>query len=248
VVRFVLLTLLTMTSILFHVKLFNRSVTTVALTLANNSPPVDRARWPLLTQLGVAATVQKLAMVVVLAAGVLPAGAAIHKCTGSDGKVTFGDQPCAVGHSAATVKPAAAPTVQGAPIANNLPGGAVPKDPDAAARAAAFARIRASQTPQCLALGDRIAALVEKGSQGVTGVEIKAMVDRYEQQCAAQARAANAAENARNEARQKQLIVDEECKVKRRVLAERRPRLASLSLEDQKAFAAVETDVARGCQ
>lgn len=177
------------------------------------------------------------------------AQAAIHKCTGADGKVAFSDQPCVAGQAAATVKPAAAaPMPPVSPNANKAPVAASVSDPDAAARAAAWERIRAAQTPQCLTLGDRITSLMDSGARGVTGAEVKATVDRYERQCAAQARTANGAENLRNEARQKQLTVDEECKEKRRVLSERRPRLASLSSEDRKAFSAVEADVARVCR
>ena len=72
------------------------------------------------------------------------------------------------------------------------------------------------------------------------------VADRTAATRAAQAQAAIRAENARNESRQKQSIVDEECKEKRRAIAERRPRLSNLSGEDRKAFAAVESDVARG--
>ena len=183
------------------------------------------------------------------------AQAAIHKCTGADGKVAFSDQPCVGGQTAATVKPAAVapilpipPPPPVSPDGNNAPAGTPAKDPDAAARAAARERIRAGQTPQCLTLGDRVTSLVDSGARGVSPAEVKATVDRYEQQCAAQVRAAIAAENSRNEALQKQLMVDLECKEKRRVLSERRPRLASLSSEDRKAFSAVEADVARVCR
>lgn len=173
--------------------------------------------------------------------------AVIHKCTGADGKVTFGDQPCAVGQSSGTVKPAAAAP----PAVVNSPGSAstvVARDPDAAARAAAIARIRASQTAECVALSDRIIKVANTSGGAVPEAEGKAMVERNDKQCMAAAQAANAAENARNEARQKQMMVDEECKQKRRVLAERRPRLASLSSDDKAAFAAVEADVSRVCR
>ena len=85
-------------------------------------------------------------------------------------------------------------------------------------------------------------------TQTVMGAEDKAMFEPYAQQCAARARVANGADNDRNEARQNHLIVDEECKENRRVVPERRLRLAKLSSDDRKAFAAVESDVARDCR
>ena len=186
-------------------------------------------------------------MVLVLAAS--SAQAAIHKCTGADGKVAFSDKPCVAGQIAATLKSATvAPIPPMTPGGNNAPARAPVNDPDNADLAASRERIRAAQTPQCQAFGDRIVSLIDSGARGVSPAEVKATVDRYEQQCAAQVRAANAAENSRNEARQKQLMVDEECKQKRRVLSERRPRLASLSSEDRKAFSAVEADVALVCR
>jgi Domain of unknown function (DUF4124) len=215
---------------MFHVKLFNGSAV-IDAGPAGHRKRANRRFWSVLAWLGLAAAHALLPLTVP------PALAAIHKCTGADGRIAFSDQPCGAGQTAATVKPAPA-----------APGSASPKDPDAAARVAARDRIRAAQTPQCVAMGDRISSMVESGARGIPEADVKATVDRYEQQCAAQARVANAAENTRNEARQKQLMVDEECKEKRRILAERRPRLTSLSTEDKKAFAAVESDIARGCR
>lgn len=85
-------------------------------------------------------------------------------------------------------------------------------------------------------------------TQTVMGAEDKTIFEPYAQQCAARARVANGAENDHNEARHNRLIVDEECKENRRVVAERRPRLAKLSSDDRKAFATVESDVARDCR
>ena len=90
--------------------------------------------------------------------------------------------------------------------------------------------------------------MIQTGAIGVAPAEVKATLDRYEQQCVVPGKTAIAAENARNEAKQKQLMVDEECKEIRRVLDERRPRLASMSSEDKKAFAASEANVARVCR
>ena len=180
------------------------------------------------------------------------AHAAVYKCTGADGKVAYSDQPCVAGQAATTVKPAAVPDKNTAKNSSKNGGGDTGQDPSkdnsAIARTAAQDRIRASQTPQCLALGDRISSMMETGAIGVAAAEVKATLDRYEQQCGVPGKAAIAAENARNEAKQKQLMVDEECKHVRQVLDERRPRLASFSSEDKKAFAALEANVARACR
>ena len=194
-------------------------------------------------------------LVMILALAASPAEAAIYKCTCADGKLAFSDQPCVGGQTAATGKSATvAPVPPMPPIPlmspgdNNAPAGTSVNDLGDAARAAAHERIRTAQTPQCLSLGDRMTSLVESGARGVSPAEVKATFDRHEQQCAAQVRAAIAAENFRNEARQTQLVVDDECKDKRRVLSERRLRLVSLSDEYRKTVSAVEADVARVCR
>ena len=190
-----------------------------------------------------------------IAALLLPgaASAAVYKCTGSDGKTSFSDQPCESGKSVTMSQdpprpPTAKPKEASTERLTDRPTEQPTQDTGEAARSAARDRIRAAQTPQCLAMGDRFTSVVESGARGIPPAEFKAMMDRLEQQCGAQGRAAISTENARNEARQKQLIVDEECKEKRRVLAERRPKLTSLGSDDKKAFAAVEADVARVCR
>lgn len=224
---------------MFHVKLLNSSANDAGWT--GHRRQAGRVFWPVSAWVGAAAT----QILLVLASASPPVQAAIHKCTGADGKVAFSDQPCAGGQSAATVKPvAAAPAVPASP--NVSTGSATTKDRDAESSAAARGEgIRSAPTPECVALGNRIAAFMQKSPCEGAEAEAKPMFDWHEQQCAAQARAVIGAENARSEARQKQFILDEECKEKGRVLAERRPRLASLSNEDKKTFAAVKAEVAR---
>ena len=231
---------------MFHVKLFKKTL--ACWGLSGQGVDTNRVIWSVPPWLD-AAVARRFAMVFMVLAwiAVPQTHAAIYKGTGVEGKVSFNDQPCTAVQVAVTVKPAAPPGPS-LPNFNNAPGSLSASDPDAAARAAAHERFRAAQTPQCVALGDRITSLIESGARGVGGVEVKATMDRYEQQCAAQTRVAMNAESARGEARQKQLVVDGECKEKRRVLAERRPRLASLSSEDKNAFAAVESEVARVCR
>ena len=177
-----------------------------------------------------------------------PANAAVFKCTGADGKVAYSDQPCVAGQAGTTVKPAAVPDKNTAKSSSKDSGVDTSQDPSAAARSAAQERIRAGQTPQCLAMGDRISSMIGTGAVGVAAAEVKATLDRYEQQCVAPGKAAIAAENARNEAKQKKIMLDEECKYMRQLLDERRPQLASLSSDDKKAFAASEANVARVCR
>ena len=216
---------------MFHVKLIHGSTSSAGRTF------------------GLIDTIRCFMVGVVMVWAATAASAAVYKCTGADGKIAYRDQPCTAGQAATTVKPATVAPLpsglgSGSPSANNSSAGVASKggdkdssqDPGAAAPSAARDRIRAGQTPQCVTLGDRITSHIETGARGVAPAEVKATADRYEQQCAAQAKTAIAAENARNEARQKQLMVDEECKEKRRVLAERHPRLASLSREEKKPF------------
>ncbi len=176
------------------------------------------------------------------------AGAAIYKCTGPDGKATFRDQPCTSGQSVTIKKePAKAPTT-----AAKADAAAQPVDASSAARAAARERLRAAQTPECVDMGDRIQRFGQKGSGNQSGTDLNLLLERYEQQCAPRMREALGAENARAEAEARRQNaaqnLAEACAAKQRVLDERRPRLASLSQPDQRAFAVVESEVARDCR
>jgi Domain of unknown function (DUF4124) len=165
--------------------------------------------------------------------------AAIHKCTGADGKVTFSDQPCAAGQGASVVKPAApgvAPTATAAPDASER------------ARAEARDRLRRGQTPECLALADRMQNLLKDNAGKAPPADLDTVVNQYEQRCAARMRELLQAEAARTEQLAREQARKSDCDAKRRVLDERRPRLAQLSEQDRRAFAAVESEVARDCR
>ena len=167
------------------------------------------------------------------------AHAAIHKCTGTDGKVTFSDQPCAAGQGASVVKPVApgaAPATTGAPDASEK------------ARAEARDRLRKGQTPECLALADRMQNLLKDSVGKTLPAELDTVVNQYEQRCAARMRELVQAENARNEQLAREQTRKSDCDAKRRVLDERRPRLAQLNEQDKRAFAVVESEVARDCR
>jgi Domain of unknown function (DUF4124) len=180
------------------------------------------------------------AMAALMAALPVPeAQAAIHKCTGTDGKVTFSDQPCATGQGASVVKPVApgpAPVVTGAPDASEK------------ARAEARDRLRKGQTPECLNLADRMQNLLKDNAGKAPPADLDAVVNQYEQRCAARMRELLQAEAARNEQLAREQTRKSECDAKRRVLDERRPRLAQLSDSDKRAFAVVESEVARDCR
>lgn len=167
------------------------------------------------------------------------AQAAIHKCTGADGKVTFSDQPCAAGQGAAVVKPvapSAAPAIMGAPDASEK------------ARTEARDRLRKGQTPECLALADRMQNLLKDNVGKAPPAELDTVVNQYEQRCAARMRELVQAEAARNEQRAREQTRKSDCDAKRRVLDERRSRLAQLSEPEKRAFTTVESEVARDCR
>ena len=263
---------------MFHVKLYRQlSDAPVVADSGSNGSFVRAVCGLITTWLSAAADPRRIPNGLLFLAGVVLSGmmapsahAAVHKCIGADGKVTFSDQPCAVGQAAAAVKPAATgqttpPKAAISPPVTNGATGATPgrtagstaesttgitaggssEDPqDAASRA----RIRAALPPHCVVLGERIGKYFENGAVGATEAEYQVIFRRYQQECAAQARAASAAEDATRVARQKKQVAEQECATKRQVLAERRPRLANLSSEDKKAFAAVDADVAATCR
>ncbi len=167
----------------------------------------------------------------------VPASAAVYKCTGADGRVVFSDQPCLAGQATTAVRePAGAPPAK-------------PQDASEAARAATRARLRAAQTPECAEMADRIASFGQSGGATASNAQMNALVSRYDQQCAARMREAVEAENKRKEDEaQKRVLADTTCAEKRRVLNERRAKLATLSEADKRAVAALEAEVTRDCR
>lgn len=202
---------------MFHVKLFNNPA--VDLGSASHGRRASREFWRVAAWVGVTAATQ-----ILLALASSPAQAAFHKGAAADGQVARSDPPCVAGQTAATVQPAAASaTVPNLPDAGNAPGSVAVKNPGAAARATAQGTMRAAQTRECVALGGRFAGFKPMGAREGSDAHAKPLFDQYEPLCAGQARTAHGAGNARNEARQKPLMGDEECKEMRWVLRERRP-------------------------
>jgi hypothetical protein len=168
--------------------------------------------------------------------------AAVYKCTDATGKVVIGDHPCASGPIAPT--PAASvPKVLANPVDSTLA--------QEAARAASRARIRAAQTPECLALGDRIVSAANDTGAAATP-DLGQVVAQYEKQCAGRAKAAIQAESSRQEAEQKrqEKLVPKEaaCTEKRRSLDERRAKLDTPNAQDKLAWARLLEEVSRECR
>ena len=176
------------------------------------------------------------ALVMVAAMSITHASAAINKCISPDGKVVFSDQPCLTGQTGTALKEA----VQSPAIK--------PQDASEAARQAARQRLRAGVTPDCADMHDKLDRYTLSKGASMSGAELESMLDRYEQRCAPQMREAIKAENDRNVAQSKRLTAINECAAKRRVLDERRPKFASLSADEKRMFALIETEVARDCK
>jgi Domain of unknown function (DUF4124) len=166
----------------------------------------------------------------------ISASAAINKCTSSDGKVIFSDQPCLAGQASAAIKETApAPAIKS-------------KDASEVARHAAKQRLRSAETPECTDMRERLERYTLSNGRSQSQPDFEIMLERFEQKCAQQMRDAIKAENDRNVAESKRVTALSECAAKRRVLDERRPRLASLSADEKKVIALVELEVARDCK
>jgi hypothetical protein len=175
-----------------------------------------------------------------------PVSAAIYKCVGADGKAVFSDQPCLAGQTTTAVREPAAGPGPKPKDAKDVRG---EKDSSEAARASARERLRASQTPECADLTDRIARYGQTGGATAANAEMTSILNRYDQLCAPAQREAINAENKRNEdAANKRILADAACSEKRRVLNDRRAKLSTLSESDKRAFAVVEAETARDCR
>lgn len=122
-----------------------------------------------------------------------------------------------------------------------------------AAGAATRAQWRATQTPECADMADRMAGYGQTGGATAPQAQMNSIPGRYEQHCEQQRVArmpeAIAAENKRQEdAAQKRLLADSAGAEKRRVLSERRPILTAMSAAGQGVLAALEAERVRDCR
>ena len=168
-----------------------------------------------------------------VAVAVVPAAsAAINKCTGSDGRVVFSDQPCTNSQTQTIIK-SAKPTGQSAP-----------REPfDATA-----ARVKASLSPECVALAEKMANFFQDGAGQTPEADVTATVTRYKNLCEPVIRKAVAAEEARKSADDKRSMLDNECQTKKRTVQEAKARPGGVSEANKPALAAVEASIARDCR
>jgi Domain of unknown function (DUF4124) len=170
-----------------------------------------------------------------------PAVAAVYKCADASGKVVIGDHPC-VSAQAVPARNASAPVAS-----TNAVG--VVQTPESK-RAVSLARIRAAQTPECLALGDRI-VLAASDARAASAPDMEQVMAQYQKQCAGRAKVAIQSEANRQDAEEKRneklLQKDVACTEKRRNLDERRAKLDSLNAQDKLAWARLLEEVSREC-
>lgn len=172
-----------------------------------------------------------------------PAIAAIHKCTGTDGKVVFSDQPCESGQSATIIKGAATPAPGAAPVKSGTP-----TDPNAAMTSMRNS-IDAALTPECRQMRTQLQpqTLETKGGR-LTDLELDNLVARFDLQCIPLIKAAQAAEWAKGKAERDTLQKKTECNDKRRVYNERKDKLPSLDDSGRLAMAKLATDLELNCR
>jgi hypothetical protein len=186
--------------------------------------------------------VLQLLSLAALASFAVPSLATVHKCIDASDNLVICDHPCAPG--IATPKTVASePASMASPVDQ--------KKVQESASAASLARIRAAQSPECLALGDRI-VLAANDARAAGAADMGAVVAQYEKQCAARAKAAIQSENSRQEADQKrqQRLVQKvtACTDIRRSLDERRAKFDSPSAQERLAWACLLEDVGRECK
>ena len=180
------------------------------------------------------------ALLVSVVALPLVTSAAINKCTGTDGKVVFSDQPCAPSQIATTVKDggSAKPgAVTSKPT--DLPTGTKPT----------LDSMDAMLTPECRQLrkeqDEKIKAVV---AGRLTQADLQRVQNRFESQCVPLIKAAQDAEWAKGKGERDKLQKQLECTDKRRVYNERKDRLASLDDSGRKAMAAIALDLDTNCR
>jgi hypothetical protein len=204
-----------------------------------------RFRWPRWSRRPQQAPFTALltSLLLTLAAGAAQAN--VYRCSGADGKVVFSDKPCPAGQSGATVRIAPSPPAAPSPAAR--PQGLAP-DTGAAARKAAADRIAAALSPECRVLTERVRNFTFEGAGAMSEAEARELFERTERECGDALRRAVEAEHARAAAARQAEARRAECAAQRRVLDERRPRLASLPPSDRAAFEQLEREVARDCR
>ena len=146
--------------------------------------------------------------------------AAIYKCTGADGKITISDQQCATDQRGGAV--------------NAAPSSGPAKTPDAATKPNTATLSR----EECQVLGRRFQVLFDQAMSGkVSAPENKRADDAVIAEFAAKCKAPTGANADKRIA----------CDTKKELLADRRPKVATLSAQDKAALAALERDYALTC-
>ena len=172
----------------------------------------------------------------------------VHRCVEPDGKIVFNDRPCVTEQAASSQQAQAHAATGNAPA--KIEAKLDPGVTEQALRAAAIVRIRAAQTPDCLALGDRIVAAANNTALA-QAPDMGEVVARYSRQCASRATAATQAEAARRQTEQKRLQtaaqVGSACAEKRQTLDAQRAKFDTLSSQDKVAWARLLEETSREC-
>lgn len=182
------------------------------------------------------------ALLALLMAGAAQAG--VQKCTGTDGKVVFSDQPCATGQSASAVRGVAGvnPSPANASAGSaNASGTASNLSYEDMVQKARRASVQAALTPECRALGDRASRALQNDAASLD--EVKQAVSQFENQCGDQVQKASAT------ASNNRAVPDAAgCRALRQSLEERRAKLKTLTNRELQEFAKFQNEVSVGCR
>ena len=170
------------------------------------------------------------------------AEAAINKCIGADGKVVFSDQPCVPGQSASTIQEKGGPKSSATPLAKPA------ADPNAAMKSMRD-RVDAALTPECRRMRKQaLEQVLATDNARQTEAELQKIIDDFEAQCSPLIKAAQEAEWAKGKAERDRTQKLGECTEKRRIFAERKGRLQSLTEPDRQATARLGAEIERDCR
>ncbi len=160
------------------------------------------------------------------AAAALPtrATAQVYRCTLSDGTISLGDRPCAVG-------------VPGEPV-KGLPGVPVPAE--------SGARPQSNGSTQCERWSQRTSRYGDGDGGYRSAASVRYAADRHQQDCHGYKTKATAGDKSREAAVQRE-FADQGCDIKHRAVKDGYQKRAGFNDVDRRAFDRLAADVARDC-
>jgi hypothetical protein len=166
--------------------------------------------------------------------------AAVYKCQGADGKAVYRDTACSSEQSGGAVTGISNPPTTRA----STPAAKVEEGKGLVQRAQR-AKMQASLTPECQALGDKAAGALRQGSASLE--DLKRAVGEFERRCGDQVEKSMRAGGV-GWPKQPLKIDEANCRKLRDLLEQTRAQLSKMTDKEKMTYAQLQNEVSNACK